>query len=64
MSEPDGIPNQENPTDNGDEEDKIHSEKVKTDHTSHWDLDYLPSDQVESAYEEGEESEMDADEDQ
>lgn len=29
---------------------KIHAEEVKGRHTTHWDLDYLPRDQVEDAF--------------
>ena len=32
---------------------RVHAERVKSAHTSHWDLDYLPSDVVELAYEVG-----------
>jgi len=32
---------------------EVHSEEVKDRHTSHWDMDYLPTDQVEALHEEG-----------
>ena len=33
---------------------RIYEEQVKSAHTTHWDLDYLPSDVVDSAYKKSE----------
>lgn len=30
---------------------KIHSEPVKSQHVSHWDMDYLPSEEIEAEFE-------------
>ena len=32
-------------------ETKVHAEEAKNRQTTHWDMDYLPADQVEAAYE-------------
>ncbi|WP_161604268.1 hypothetical protein [Roseiconus nitratireducens] len=36
-------------------ETKIHAEEAKDRQTTHWDMDYLPANQIEDAYKEGEE---------
>jgi len=38
------------------EEAKVHTEQVKERHTSHWDLDYMSTEDIEEAYREGEEA--------
>lgn len=37
------------------EDSNIHSDEVKEQHTSHWDWDYLPREELEKAVEEAEE---------
>lgn len=34
-------------------EDRIHSEEVKDRHTTHWDIDYLSTEELERAHREG-----------
>ncbi len=38
---------------------KVYAEDAKQDHTSHWDLDYLPKKEVDQAYQENAKDEDD-----
>lgn len=41
---------------------EIHNDDVKERHTSHWDTDYLTTEQLEAAYRKGNEKREDGDE--
>lgn len=55
---------QPQPADDADSEKdtQIHSEEVKQQYVSHWDLDYLPREQIDAAVEAGEEASTAAEE--
>ncbi|MCS7465960.1 hypothetical protein NZK35_04645 [Stieleria sp. ICT_E10.1] len=46
-------PNPQPDTDH--DESKIHAEEVKDRHTTHWDRDYLSTEELDAAYREGRE---------
>ncbi len=43
---------------------EIHNDDVKERHTSHWDTDFMTTEQLEAAYREGKERQQDANEDE
>lgn len=42
-----------NKDDGSERESRIHSEEVKERHTTHWDMDYMTSEEIEAAHREG-----------
>ena len=42
---------------------EVHTDEAKDRHTSHWDADYMTTEQIEAAHREGQEKQQDDDKD-